>query len=390
VFCGDILLVERSPTSALHVLVGDFTGHGLSAAIGALPAADVFRGMTAKGFTASEILAELNRKLRQTLPTGMFLAAVFVSINPDGQFAQIRNSGLPDVYILNQETGTIRLRIPSSSIPLGISSLLGSMDLQWIEVEPGEQVVVVTDGIVEARNSRGDFYGESRLEECLQRGLAREAYPRLIADLDEFVIGTIQEDDLTLAIIPCRAERTDSLTKALTQEFTLETDPAAFQNADWCWNIEMRHTLLKRTDTVPLLVSTLVDMQGLQAQRQILFTILAELFSNALEHGLLHLDSGLKSLTDGFAGYYRLRDERLAQLDNGWIRVSFQVKTQDRHGWLYIQVEDSGPGFDFEKWQANLGDVRKLSGRGMALVRELTYSMQYKEPGNVVEVVYLW
>lgn len=396
VFCGDILLVERSPTGALHVLVGDFTGHGLSAAIGALPAADVFRGMTAKGFTASEILAELNRKLRQTLPTGMFLAAVFVSIDPDGRFAQVRNSGLPDVYILDKKSGAIRLRIPSSSIPLGISSSLGNMDLQWIEVEPGEQVVVVTDGIVEARNPQGEFYGEARLEECLQRGEASAACRRLTADLDEFVTGALQEDDLTLAVIPCRAERTDSLAKTAMPETSEPMEMAAvFRDADWCWNLEMRPSLLKRTDTIPLLVSTLVDMQGLQAQRQILFTILSELFTNALDHGLLRLDSKLKNHTDGFAGYFRAREERLAQLECGWIRMAFQVKTEDRqgyphHGHLSIRVEDSGPGFEFEHWQANLSNVRQLSGRGIGLVRELSHSVQFKERGNVVEVIYRW
>jgi hypothetical protein len=53
---------------------------------------------------------------------------------------------------------------------------------------------------------------------------------------------------------------------------------------------------------------------------------LAELYSNALEHGLLHLDSVLKNSAQGFAKYYALRHERLNALEEGYIR--FDIKHQ--------------------------------------------------------------
>ena len=49
VFNGDVLLACMKP-SGMHVLLGDFTGHGLPAAIGAMPMAEIFYGMTRKGF----------------------------------------------------------------------------------------------------------------------------------------------------------------------------------------------------------------------------------------------------------------------------------------------------------------------------------------------------
>jgi CheY-like chemotaxis protein len=74
---GEVLLSGFSQSGDLHVLLGDFTAHGLAATIGALPAAETFRAMTEKGFRSAVILAEFNRKRRTRLPTGKFLSAVF-------------------------------------------------------------------------------------------------------------------------------------------------------------------------------------------------------------------------------------------------------------------------------------------------------------------------
>jgi len=58
----------------MHILLGDFTGHGLSAAIGAMPLAEVFYSMTARGFNLRDILVELNSKLRRILRWGFSAA----------------------------------------------------------------------------------------------------------------------------------------------------------------------------------------------------------------------------------------------------------------------------------------------------------------------------
>ncbi|MDH5437083.1 MAG: fused response regulator/phosphatase, partial [Gammaproteobacteria bacterium] len=74
-FNGDILLVSPKPKGGQHVMLGDFTGHGLSAAIGAMPVAEIFYSMTEKGYPIQDIASEINSKLGKTLPTGLFCAA---------------------------------------------------------------------------------------------------------------------------------------------------------------------------------------------------------------------------------------------------------------------------------------------------------------------------
>jgi len=80
-FNGDLLLAAFHPSGDMHLLLGDFTGHGLPAAIGAMPLADVFYRMTGKGHSLVEILHESNAKLRRILPRGVFCCATLLNIS---------------------------------------------------------------------------------------------------------------------------------------------------------------------------------------------------------------------------------------------------------------------------------------------------------------------
>lgn len=96
VFNGDLLLAAFKPSGGMHVLVGDFTGHGLPAAIGAMPLAEVFYGMTAKGYSLAEVLREINAKLKRILPVGVFCCATVLNISFQRQVVEVWNGGLPD------------------------------------------------------------------------------------------------------------------------------------------------------------------------------------------------------------------------------------------------------------------------------------------------------
>ena len=62
-FCGDLIMSAPRPSGGVNILIGDFEGRGLPAAVAALPVAEVFYGMTEKGFGLSDIVEEINKKL---------------------------------------------------------------------------------------------------------------------------------------------------------------------------------------------------------------------------------------------------------------------------------------------------------------------------------------
>ncbi|KAF1012152.1 MAG: hypothetical protein GAK32_00367 [Pseudomonas fluorescens] len=116
---------------------------------------------------------------------------------------------------------------------------------------------------------------------------------------------------------------------------------------------------------------------------------MAELYST-LEHGVLGLDSRLKRDAQGFAEYYRQRNERLAQLDSGYVRVHVQVVPTAEGGCLTLRIEDSGEGFDVEKVLARPLDIDRLSGRGLSLVRQLSSDVRWSDGGRSVCVEFSW
>ncbi|MGP3427036.1 SpoIIE family protein phosphatase, partial [Escherichia coli] len=97
VFNGDVILAAYKPNGGLHILLGDFTGHGLSAAIGALPLADIFFDWTRKGFLMRQIIPEINARLKGILPSNMFCSAAFIDIKVNNKSIEVWNGGLPDL-----------------------------------------------------------------------------------------------------------------------------------------------------------------------------------------------------------------------------------------------------------------------------------------------------
>jgi serine phosphatase RsbU (regulator of sigma subunit) len=69
------------PVGGAHILICDFSGLGLSAAVAALPVAEMFYQMTSKGYALSDIVRDINSKLHFILPQGFFLFGLCHVIN---------------------------------------------------------------------------------------------------------------------------------------------------------------------------------------------------------------------------------------------------------------------------------------------------------------------
>src|SRR5690606_19704924 len=112
------------------------------------------------------------------------------------------------------------------------------------------------------------------------------------------------------------------------------SDSGASSPLDWSATFEFRASTLRRFNPLPYLLQLLLEVHGLRSQSGELYSVLSELYSNALEHGVLGLDSKLKRDAAGFARYYRERGERLVELEEGFIRVHLRVVPAERGGRL--------------------------------------------------------
>lgn len=382
-FSGDLILTQHLPDGGLRVLLGDFTGHGLAAAVAALPVADAFHAMTRKGVSDEEILAELNRKLYQLLPVERFMAACLVSIPGDGQRLHWWNGGLPSAWLRSPD-GLHELA--SYALPLGIlPELPDSAGLRQHSLQPGDSLLMFSDGLLEAHNRDGIPFEHAGFRATLEAWQHTETvFSQMIDALDTHCLNTEQADDIAVVEIPlnCSLFTTPQLT----------VQRAA--NGGWNWAIELRDEHLGNLRSVEVMLRPLGLLDGLEAHLVALETIIAELYSNALEHGILKLSSSLKSAPDGFELYYDRRADSLSAGCIGCIRLEINYQPATAGGNIHIRFRDSGSGFDVTDWQASDPNIALAAarpwGRGIALVRQLCESLTYHDQGRLVEAVYRW
>jgi two-component system, HptB-dependent secretion and biofilm response regulator len=389
-FSGDMVLSAYNPTRDLLFLVGDFTGHGLAAALGALPVSEIFRAMTTKGFSPENILSAINKKLKSLLPVGIFFGVQLVLLNHDLKYVRIFNAGMPPTLIVDPETGDIKHSIKSAGLPLGIIDTLDTKEMgQYVPISPGDRVLMYSDGLLEARNDEDEEYGDDRFLDTIVQAQDGKIFDNILSALDKFCGDTVQPDDVTLVEISCTYDVLPQI-EASTSD-AVKVSGLVGSSGDWSMSLRFNGSRLRETNPVPILVSHLMELENLQAQKQSLFTVMTELYVNALDHGVLGLDSNLKSDASGFAQYFQERENRLAKLDDGYVYFDLAVDFTDNTHSILLRVEDSGNGFDFTNIvdPADLPDTA-LSGRGISLVKTLCQTLEFEGRGNVVRAIIQW
>lgn len=198
---GDIMLSAFKPDNTRHVLMGDFTGHGLMAAIGGPIVYDVFYTMTAKGIAIKDIAAEINRQLLEKMPTGLFLGAIFIELSSDGRVLSLLNCGMSDVLIYRN--AKLWQKFPSSLLALGIIKQ-DFEQAEKVKVEPGDRVYAYSDGITEVINVNEEEFGQARFEQLIEQLLTSQAEINFLSDTVNQYRGEAEQfDDVTLMELTC-------------------------------------------------------------------------------------------------------------------------------------------------------------------------------------------
>lgn len=195
---GDLVLSARRPDGAHHVMVGDFSGHGLTAALGAPLVSWIFYHMTAEGQSLQSIMREVNDTLSRQLPTQIYMAASAVELAADRKSARLWNCGLPPLLCIDV-SGEMR-RFDSHGLPLGILVSTDDFAAQAeLNLRPGMHFYQYTDGLTEATAPSGEQYGQARLEALVQRILAvRASLEDVWGELDSWCAGRGLSDDAVM------------------------------------------------------------------------------------------------------------------------------------------------------------------------------------------------
>jgi len=198
---GDVLFSARGPDNTQYTMLGDFTGHGLVAALGGPMASATFYAMALKGLPISEIAAEINRKMFHRLPTGLFLAAIFFEVNADRSKIQVWNCGMEDVLAFRDKQ--LLKKYSSTSLALGILDSI-AFEAELVDVQANDRFYAYSDGITETENTQAEHFGQGRLISEISEMLTVDADIHNLEDAALTFRGTgDQSDDITVLELTC-------------------------------------------------------------------------------------------------------------------------------------------------------------------------------------------
>jgi CheY-like chemotaxis protein len=384
-FNGDVILAAYKPNGGMHILLGDFTGHGLSAAIGALPLADIFFDWTKKGFLMRQIIPEINARLKGVLPANMFCSAAFIDVKVNNKSIEVWNGGLPDLLFFSQAADK-PIRLTSKNLPLGVLPPdVFECQIDPISFVPGDRLMAFSDGIYEASDLSGKMFCHSVLAPLYRGEIESGRSLDWLAERlkQEGVLDNPHDD------ISCLSVRLDTNIgiDSSGHDISRGHDEAP---ADFSFEYILNADSLRNTDPLPYVLQILTTVPGLSSFSSQIFMILSELYSNALEHGVLELNSDKKKSNEGFSHYYEERERRLVSLKSGYVKIAVKVTSDNNDRMLELYVEDSGSGFDYKSISYDISNTELLYNRGFALLHQLCDKLEFSKGGSTVKAHYHW
>jgi serine phosphatase RsbU (regulator of sigma subunit) len=195
----DFISLPESP-HLLHLVIADVTGKGVPAALFMAFGRTVIRTEVRNGCLPAETLRRTNRSILQDIRTPLFLSAFYATLETGNGRLTFANAGHNQPY-LRRRDGVVEPLV-SKGLLLGVFPE-AIIEEETAMLEPGDCLLLYTDGITEARNAAGDLFEEERLEAVIaeQDGESADGLLQaIVAAVEEFVGDTPQADDFTLVV----------------------------------------------------------------------------------------------------------------------------------------------------------------------------------------------
>jgi len=197
---GDYFDVIKFTETKVAVCVADVVGKGFAAALLMANVQAAVKAFTAENVAPCEICAQLNRVLCSNLAPDKFVTFFFCVIDTVTRTLRYCNAGhcFP---LLHRSRGDVEVLSEGGTV-LGIFPDAKYWDVA-VQFDPGNKMLLFTDGITEATNTRGEEYGEARLRQGLNGDSSSETatmHSKLMQEVSNFCLGNFA-DDATLLLI---------------------------------------------------------------------------------------------------------------------------------------------------------------------------------------------
>ena len=304
------------------VVIADVSGKGIPASLTMMNAKAVIRSIARSESSVSKLFYAVNNELCKS-GADMFLTAFIAVLNLKTGELRYVNAGHNPPYVRTKD-GYNRLNVERNIVLGGLPNM--KFKAETLKMAAGDRLFLYTDGVNEAQNGAGQFYGDERLTAVLNREIQSpfDALNQIKTDVANFTQGAEQSDDMTmLELLYCGAE---------TDVFVAE---ANVKNIDKVLNYVEQDMKAKKV--------------GIKAQNKIMITV-EEIVSNISKYAYRHY------------GMFRMR-------------------TYTADGMYYMRFIDNGAPYNpHERSEPDLdltAEERAIGGLGVYLVRQMTDEMEY-------------
>ena len=173
----------------LTIVLADVSGKGVSAALLASTLQGMIYSQLTAGMPLTEIVTGVNRFFTHKHIGEKYATVVIARIRDNGEFEYVNCGHIPPLVVSN---GQVQ-RPAHGNLPVGLLPD-AKYESDHCQLKPGDRLVLVTDGVTEAENARGDFFEDSRLELAAKTG----NLDQIFTAISDFCGGTPLNDDCTI------------------------------------------------------------------------------------------------------------------------------------------------------------------------------------------------
>ncbi|MDY6315380.1 MAG: SpoIIE family protein phosphatase [Clostridia bacterium] len=333
---GDFYDFYMLGDSMLAFMIADVSGKGIPAAMFMMQAKTIIKDLAESGLELSEIFMTANKKLCENNEAGMFVTAWMGILDLKTGRLKFVNAGHNPPLVRQADGEFAYLKARSGMVLAGMDGIKYRQN--ELQLTPGDQIFLYTDGVTEATDKNNQLYGEERLLETVNRNIVmdtRKLCEAVKSDVDQFVGEAPQFDDITMLSVEIQYIRGENSITVIADDKSMI--PVS----------EFAKSLTEKLAVVPKVankVSIAVD----------------EIYSNIINY------SGADLATIS----YEIKDGRL-----------YMTFTDDGIPYNPIKAEEPDVTLSAEE--------RKIGGLGIFMVKKMTESMEYtyEDEKNILKLI---
>ena len=194
---GDFYDIIPLKNGTVGIVMGDVSGKGIPAALVMAVVKTMIRDKLVSGLSPEEVLNVVNNEVYAENPMGMFATVFLAVIDTESGSIVYANAGHTHPVKTGEQTVFLE---PDNGCIIGLFEDIGIIKGETV-INPGEGLLLYTDGVTEAINNKREQYGEKRLLKICSKNTSADTLHAVVKDVGEFSQGTKQYDDLTLMFV---------------------------------------------------------------------------------------------------------------------------------------------------------------------------------------------